>query len=188
MGMGRFDEAVAEMEQARKLDPISPAIGVYVVWPLHFARRYDEAIQRLRPMTEMNPDYVHAHALPALCYEQKGELHEAIAEMERAWALDKEPESLAQLGHMYAIAGRRVEALKVIGQLKELSRKRYVSVYEFAVLYAGLGDRDEAFRWLEKVGDDRSEFFSVVDVDPRLDALHSDPRFSALRRAVGLEP
>jgi eukaryotic-like serine/threonine-protein kinase len=188
MGLGRFDEAVAEMEQARKLDPVSPAIGVYAVWPLYFARRYDEAIQRLRPMTEMNPDYVHAHALLALCYEQKGELPEAIADMEKAWALDKEPESLAQLGHIYAIAGRRADALKALRQLKELSRRRYVSVYEFGVLYAGLGERNEAFRWLERVGEDRSEFFAVVNVDPRLEVLHSDPRFRALRRAVGLEP
>jgi serine/threonine protein kinase/tetratricopeptide (TPR) repeat protein len=187
-GMGRFDEALAEMKRSRALDPVSPAIGVYVVWPLYFARRYDEAIGQLRPIVEMNPDYVHAHALLALCYEQKGQLSDAIAEMEKAWALDKEPESLAQLGHMYAMAGSRKDAMNVIALLKELARKRYVSVYEFAVLYAGLGQRDEAFRWLEKVGEDRSEFFALVNVDPRLDVLHSDPRFGVLKRAVGLEP
>jgi tetratricopeptide (TPR) repeat protein len=176
------------MDRTLKLDPVSPAIGVYAVWPLYFARRWDEAIQRLRPMTELNPDYIHAHSLLALCYEQKGELGAAIAEMETAWKLDKEPESLAQLGHMYAIAGRNADALRVLTQLKELSRRSYVSAYEFGVLYAGLGDRNEAFRWLERVAEDRSEFFAMVNVDPRLDVLHSDPRFGALRRAVGLEP
>lgn len=68
----------------------------------------------------------------------------------------------------------------------ELSRRRYVSAYDIAVLYAGLGERNEAFRWLQKVDEDRSEFFASVNVDPRLDALHSDPRFAVVLRSVGL--
>ena len=61
-----------------------------------------------------------------------------------------------------------------------------MSPYNFAVLYAGLGERDEAFRWLQKVDEDRSEWFAAVNVDPRLDALHSDPRFAGILRSVGL--
>src|SRR5207302_11021594 len=100
--------------------------------------------------------------------------------------LDSEPEGLAQLGHVYAVAGRTPDARRVLKQLMELTRKRYVSAYDMAVLYAGLGERDEAFRWLEKVEQDRSEMFAAVNVDPRLDALHSDRRWQAVLRSVGL--
>ena len=70
--------------------------------------------------------------------------------------------------------------------MKELSGKRYVSAYNIGVLYAGLGERDEAFRWLQKVEDDRSEWFALINVDPRLDGLHGDPRFTRILRQVGL--
>ena len=90
------------------------------------------------------------------------------------------------MGHVYATAGRTADARRVLGQLKELSGKRYVSAYNMGVLYAGLGERDEAFRWLEKVEEDRSEWFALINVDPRLDGLHGDARFAGILRKVGL--
>jgi len=186
VGMGRFDEALAEVEKAQKLDPASVGLNAYVGLPLFYARRYDKAIQWLQPIVEAYPNYHHPHAFLALAYEQKGEWRKAIAEMERAYELDKEPEALAQLGHMYAVAGRPADARKVLRHIRDLARRRYVSVYDIAVLYAGLGERDEAFRWLEKVEQDRSEMFAALNVDPRLDALHSDPRFAGVLRSVGL--
>lgn len=185
-GMGRFDEAVAEVERAQKLDPVSPAVNAYIGLPLFLAHRYDQAIQRLQPIAEIYPNYHHPHVFLGLAYEQKGEWTKAIAEMERAYELDKEPEALAQLGHAYAVSGRIKDARKVLSQLRELSRQRYVSAYNIALLYAGLGERDEAFRWLQKVDLDRSEWFAAVNVDPRLDALHSDPRFAGVLWSVGL--
>ena len=91
-----------------------------------------------------------------------------------------------KLGHVYAVAGREADARKVLQQLTQQSRNRYISAYNFAVLHAGLGERDEAFRWLQKVEQDRSEWFAAVNVDPRLDGLHADPRFAAVLRSVGL--
>jgi serine/threonine-protein kinase len=186
--VGRFDEAVTEVQRAQQLDPVSPAMNTYVGFPLYFAHRYDEAIQRMLPLIEMYPDYNPVHAVLALAYEQKGERSKAIAEMERAYALDKDSESegLAQLGHIYATSGRTADARRVLEQLKELSGKRYVSAYNMGVLYAGLGDRDEAFRWLGKVEEDRSEWFALINVDPRLDGLHGDARFREILRHVGL--
>uniref|UniRef100_Q01NG0 Serine/threonine protein kinase n=1 Tax=Solibacter usitatus (strain Ellin6076) TaxID=234267 RepID=Q01NG0_SOLUE len=185
-GLGRFDEAAAEVEEAQKLDPVSPAINAYAGPPLYLAHRYDQAIQRMQPVAETFPDYVHPHAWLALSYEQKGEWDKAIAEMEKAYALDQEPQSLAQLGHIYAGAGRTKAARKVLRQLRGLAGQRYVSAYDIALLYAGLGDKEEAFRWLLKVEQDRSEWFAVVNVDPRLEGFHSDPRFASVLRSVGL--
>ena len=184
--LGRFDEAIAELEMAHRLDPGSVAMNAYVGLPLFFARRYDQIIQRLQPIADMNPGYHHPHAFLGLAYEQKGEWAKATAQLEQAYKMDSEPEALAQLGHAYAVAGRTADARKVLRQLTQQSRRRYISPYNFAVLYAGLGERDEAFRWLQKVEQDRSEWFAAVNVDPRLDALHSDPRFAGILRSVGL--
>jgi len=179
---------VAESERAREFDPGSPEMSAYVGLPLYLARRYDHVIERMIPIAEMNPAYHHPHAFMGLAYEQKGDFAKAIAELGKAYELDRQPEALAQLGHVYAVSGRTVEARRVLRQLNELSRKRYISAYNFAVLYAGLGERDEAFRWLQKVEEDRSEFFAALNVDPRLDALHSDPRWAGILRSVGLSP
>jgi serine/threonine protein kinase/TolB-like protein/Flp pilus assembly protein TadD len=185
-GMGKLDDAVAEAEQAEKLDPISAGLNGYVGYALYMACKYDQAIQRLQSVVDAHPDYHQPHAFLALAYEQKGDWPKAIAEMEKAYELDKEPEALAQLGHIYAVAGRKADALNVLGQLTELSRRRYVSAYDIAVLHAGLGEPDQAFQWLQKVDEDRSEWFAAVNVDPRLYALHSDPRFADILRKVGL--
>ncbi len=186
--LGRFDEAVKESQQAQKLDPVSPFVGSYIAVPLYFARRYDQLIQQMQPLVEMDPKQQQAHAFLALAYEQKGEWAKAIDQMEQAYALDKDQDGLAQLGHMYAISGRKGDAKRVLEQLKELSRKRYVSAYNIGLLYAGLGERDEAFRWLSQVEQDRSEWFAAINVDPRLDAFHSDPRFAIMLHSVGLRP
>jgi tetratricopeptide (TPR) repeat protein len=184
--MRRFDEGISEVKRAQKLDPVSPFVNVYVTVPLYFAHRYDQVIQRLQPMADMDPNYNQTHVWLALAYEQKGEVGKAITEMERANELDKNQEGLAQLGHIYAVAGRTEDARRVLRELQELSRKHYVSAYNFAVLYAGLGEQDQAFRWLQKVEEDRSEWFAAVNVDPRLELLHPDPRFAGILRSVGL--
>jgi len=186
MTMSRFQEALAEVEQAQKLDPVSAGMNAYIDFDLFMAHRYDDAIQRLQPIADSDPNYHQTHAFLALAYEQKGELSKAIVEMEKAYELDKEPEALAQLGHIYAMAGRTVDARKVLAQLMKLSRQRYVSTYNIALVHAGLGEREEAFRWLQTVEKDRSEWFAEINVDPRFDALHSDPRFAGLLSIVGL--
>ena len=104
----------------------------------------------MQPIVEMDPKQQQAHAFLALAYEQKGEWVKAIDQMEQAYALDKDQDGLAQLGHIYAVSGRKADAKRILGQLKELSRKRYVSAYNIGLLYAGLGERDEAFRWLNQ--------------------------------------
>ncbi|MEO8127022.1 MAG: protein kinase [Bryobacteraceae bacterium] len=186
--MGSFDAAVAQMDMAQKLDPVSPFVSAYVGIPLFYAHRYDQIIQRMRPLLDLNPRNQQAHAILAMALEQKGELAQAITEMETAYNLDQDQDGFSQLGHIYAMSGRKADARKVLQQLLEQSSSRYVSAYNIGVLYEGLGERDEAFRWLQKVDHDRSEWFAAVNVDPRLDALHSDPRFAAILRSVDLMP
>ena len=184
--VGSVDRAVTEVEQAKALDPLSPFMRGYVALPFYFAHRYDEAIRRLQPVVDLYPNYHQPHSFLALAYEQKGLWAQAAKEMERAYELDQDQDGLAQLGHIYAFSGRTEEARKVLRRLQEMSQRRYVSAYNLAVLYAGLGQKDDAFNWLGKVEDDRSEWFAAVNVDPRLESLHSDSRFANVLRSVGL--
>jgi tetratricopeptide (TPR) repeat protein len=116
----------------------------------------------------------------------KGSIQEGIAEYQKARALDDDPWVLALLGHAYAISGKRDEALKTLDQLKETSRQRYVREYSFAVVYAELGEKDQALQWLEKGYQDRADDLTLLKVDPLLDKLRSDPRLADLVKRVGL--
>ena len=112
---------------------------------------------------------------------------EAIAEFQSALELDKNTEIWSALGHAYAVSGNRAEAQKVLDHLKGLSAHSYVSPYSSAVIYAGLGEKDQAFAWLERAYQERSYFMAVyLTTDARLDSLHADSRFVELRRRVGL--
>jgi len=121
-------------------------------------------------------------------YEQKGRLPEAIAEFQRAVELEKDNgETWSGLGHAYALSGNRAEAQRVLDQLKELSARSYIAPYNFAVIYAGLGEKDRAFTLLKRAYAERSYYLAVyLTTDARLDSLRADPRFAELRRRVGL--
>ena len=128
--------------------------------------------------------YAYWHLGMAL--ELKGSHQAAIAEYQKARSLNDDPLVLATFGHAYAISGQRAEALKTLELLKETAKQRYVGEYGFAVLYAGLAERDQAFEWLEKGYQNRASHLNWIRVDPLLDNLRSDPRFADLVRRVGL--
>jgi tetratricopeptide (TPR) repeat protein len=96
------------------------------------------------------------------------------------------PKLLASLGHAYALASEREKALKTLDELREISKQRYISPYLFAVVYLGLGDKEQTFAWLEKAFQDRSFLLIWLKVEPQFDALRQDPRFQDLLRRVGL--
>jgi len=137
---------------------------------------------------ELDPTYWYAHDFLGRAYEQKGRLPEAIAEFQRAVELEKDnAENWANLGHAYALSGKRAEAQRIIDHLKEVSAHSYVAPYNFAVIYAGLGDKDQAFDWLDRAYTDRSGFLAFYfNTDARMDNLRYDPRFGELMRRVGL--
>jgi Flp pilus assembly protein TadD len=121
-------------------------------------------------------------------YEQKGRLPEAIAEFQRAVELEKDnSETWSSLGHGYALSGNRTEAHKIVDHLKDLSAHTWIAPYNVAVIYAGLGEKDQAFVWLDRAYRDRSYYLAeYLPTDARLDNLRSDPRFADLRKRVGL--
>jgi eukaryotic-like serine/threonine-protein kinase len=184
---GRFDEAIAEMKRAQELDPLSLIVNADLGDTYFYARQYDKAIEQLRKTIEMDQSFYYAHYELGMAYEMKGSFQEAIAEYQRARQLNNDPRVLALLGHAYAASGRRDEALKILGQLKETASQQYVPAYNFVIVYAGLGERDQAFQWLEQSYQDHASRMTILQVDPFLDPLRSDPRFANLVSRVNLQ-
>ncbi len=138
----------------------------------------------------MEPNFYFARAFLGKAHAQKGMYGEAVVELQKARDLSGgDPLILAWLGHVYAVAGKKVEALKVLNELEGLSKRRYVSPSGVALVYAGLGEKDQAFVWLQKAYKKRDAFIvKHVKVDPMFDNLRPDPRFTDLMRRSGLEP
>ncbi len=186
---GRADQDVASVRRAQQLDPLSMVIGGGVGFELYWARRYDEAIVQIRKALEMDPNFGRAHWYLGLPLEQKGLYQEAIAEFQQALRLmGGDPSVIGGLGHAYAVSGNRAEANRRLQELKDLSKQRYVAPFETALVYTGLGDKERAFEWLEKAYEDRSWGMVRLKVDPRLDPLRSDRRFTGLLRRMNLAP
>jgi serine/threonine protein kinase/tetratricopeptide (TPR) repeat protein len=186
---GRAEQAVASHRRAQQLDPLSLIINTGAGWELYFARRHQEAIEQIRKTLEMDPTFARGHWFLGLAYEQEAMYREAIAEFQKAFDLSEgSPSMLGTLGHAYALSGNREKARQALAHLQELSKRRYVPPFDPAVIYAGLGDKERAFEWLEKAFEDRSWGMVRLKVDPRFDRLHADPRFASLLRRMGLEP
>jgi tetratricopeptide (TPR) repeat protein len=187
--LGRTEESIAHIQRAHELDPLSLIINTELGYPYLCARRWDEALGYYRRALEMDPNFHLAVFFMARCHVQKGEFDEAVAASRRAVALSGGSTlTVGGLGYAYAAAGRRDEARKALSELTELSRRRYVSPYVIATVHAGLGERDRAFAWLEKAFEERDFSLVMLRIDPRLDALRPDPRFTNLMRRVGLSP
>jgi serine/threonine protein kinase/tetratricopeptide (TPR) repeat protein len=184
---GRFDESVRELKLTQELDPLSPFIVAYSILPLYFARQHEQAIQQLRSASNLDPKYHMFHAYLGLNYEETGEYSKAIAEFEETIKLEDNTEGKAQLAHAYAVGGRPEDARRLLQNLLELSKNnRYVSAFDIAMIHLGLGEKDRAFEWLHKAAEDHSEWFTYLNVDPRLDSIRKDPRFANLQRKLHL--
>ena len=188
--LGWVDDAIVEIRRAQELDPLSIIIRTHLGLMLYWGRRYNEAIEQLRQTLEMEPYFAAAHYFLALACEQKGMYEETIAHLQKALAISPgSPDKVGALGHAHAQFKRRAEARKALKELHDLGERRFVSAFDFAVIYTGLGDADQAFKWLQKAYEERS-FSMLVSLkgEPRFDPLRSDPRFQDLVRRVGLPP
>jgi serine/threonine protein kinase/tetratricopeptide (TPR) repeat protein len=187
MSVGRFDEAITQAKRAQEMDPLSLPINMTYGWVLLTARRNEQSIEQLRKTLEMDPNFVLTHHRLGMAYEQEGKYDEAIAEFRQVIDLTGgKPLGTAALARAYALAGKRAEAQKILTGLLELSKQRYVSPTTIATIYLGLGDREQAFVWLEKGFKEHDAILVRLKVDSRLDSLRADPRFKDLVRRVGL--
>jgi tetratricopeptide (TPR) repeat protein len=187
MTMGRIQESLAESRRALELDPLDPVMNGHLPWHYYYAHQYDQAIEQCRKMLETGASPFGAPFELGRAYEQKTMSKEAVAQLSKAVALQGNMTfALAALGHAYAVSGQRSQALEMLNQLKQMSKERYVSPSDIAMIYAGLGEKDQALTWLERGFSERSWYMVLLKVDPRLAPLHSDPRFQDLVRRVGL--
>ncbi len=185
--VGRFDEALAEVERALELDSLSLISNLNLALPLYFARQYGRAIEQLQKTLELDPNYALGHWSLGRAYRQEGKFDEAIAELHKAVSLSgKSPLMLAALGRAFAVSGETEKARKILAELKKVSRQRYVSPYDIATVYVGLGEKDQAFESLNEAFEERSGRLLFLKVDPYWDGVRSDPRFLSVLDRVGL--
>jgi len=182
----RFDDSLVELRRAEELDPLSPIIGTNLGDALVFARKYDEAIAQYKRTLVRNPNFAYAHRALGSAYGSKGMYPEAIAETQTAIELDHGTAGKGLLGLWLAKSGKRDEAVKLLGELKQESTRNYVQSYTFALIYIGLGDKEEALNWLEKQMSGRSETANSYAVVPELADLRSEPRFKEMLKRMNL--
>ncbi len=183
--LGRNSDAISEMKKAQNLDPLSLIINADFAELLLIAHMTDASIQQSRKTIEMDANFPLAHNQLGLAYLQSGRLDEAISELRKAVELSGgSPTCTANLARAFALSRRRAEAVQILGDLKKRSRASSSNASEIAVVYAALGDNDEAMTWLEKGYEAR--FNPGVLLRPGFDALRGDARFQNLERRVGL--
>ena len=189
---GRFEEAIAVEKRAVQLDPLGYTTNLQLGWVLYNAQRYDESIAQLQKTIELNPKKMGTYMELGWNYAAKGQYHEAIANCEKA--LDLVPESTSALplsscgSLVFAKAGQRERVLSIIDRLKIMSERSYSDAYNIAILYAGLGDKDQAFKWFERAFQEKSGQITQLKAETLPDSMRSDPRFKDLLRRMNIPP
>ncbi len=186
--LGRHEEAIVEAQRSRELDPLSPIINAVVGLDLDIARRHDEAIRAIERTLEIEPGFWVALTFSANAHAALSMFDEAVDFAERgvnnsgraAWAL-------GILGRIYGQAGRRDDALRVLAELDRRSQTEYISPFDQAMVYVGLGQKDKAFELLSRTVDERDFAITLLNQWWIFDPLRSDPRFAELVRRIGLE-
>ncbi|HSP13559.1 MAG TPA: winged helix-turn-helix domain-containing protein [Thermoanaerobaculia bacterium] len=185
--MGRHQEAISEITRAQRLAPVSLTTNVQAARILYFAGQYEASMEQCRKTIEMDPGFGGAYIFVGRIDTQKGLYREALEALDHARILlHNSPEILSLIGYTYAVSGRTAEARQMLEELHRSSRQRYISPYHIAMIHAGLGERDEAFQWLEKAYDDREGRLTILRFAPEFAPLRSDPRFTKLLQRMNL--
>ncbi|MGH9838290.1 MAG: TPR end-of-group domain-containing protein [Blastocatellia bacterium] len=185
-GIGAHSRAVAELERAQEIDPLSLIINTTLGISFLSERQYDQAIGYFQNVIDIDPHFALAHHCLGLTYAHQARLEEAVAELRQAIRLSgSSPLTSGALGYIHAICGNKAEARRVLDELRKQSKHRYVSPYHLARIYAGLGEKDSAFAWLEQACQARSHYLVWIKTDLLLDHLRPDPRFRELIQRVG---
>jgi len=184
--LGRHDEAIKEIMQARDLDPLSPRINANVGYILYLGRKCDQAIEELKKSVELFPEHAINYAHIGQAYALAGRYKEAISAFNHCLELEGAM-YICWPAYCYALSGHRDEAQKRLKTIIENSKKGLVSFTTIARVYVGLGDKEQAFIWLDKAFLENDATLINLKVDPTFDPLRSDPRFTALLRKIGFE-
>ena len=184
----RFDEAIAEAKRTEELEPLSFVASSHLGWIYYLSGDNDKAIEQCRKILELDPNSFPARRYLGLAYEAKGMYAEAIAEFQTGVKLSGSPLMLALLGHAYAASGKVTEAKQVLTELQQLPDQRYVSPYTVAAIYAGLGDQEQAFKWLETAVEERDIWLMNLKVDPVFAKLRNNRKFADLLARIRLRP
>ncbi|HUJ31372.1 MAG TPA: tetratricopeptide repeat protein [Candidatus Acidoferrum sp.] len=189
MARGRNDSALEEIERARSVDPLSLVIPASRIQAFYFNREFDRAIEESRRTLEVEPDFLLVHYNLGQSLLQKGRTNDAIAELQKIQKISGDlPFCVMAVGHAYAVAGQRGNAMKALASLHAAaSNGHYVPAIYFTAIYAGLGDRDQAMKWLDEAYQERTEYLIYLKVEPMADPLRSDPRFKDLVHRMGLD-
>ena len=184
----RFDEAIAEAKRTEELEPLSFVASSHLGWIYYLSGHNDKAIEQCRKILELDPSSFPARRYLGLAYEAKGMYPEAIAEFQTGVKLSGSPLMLALLGHAYAVAGKKAEAQQVLNDLQQLQEQRYVSPYTVAAIYTGLGNQEQAFKWLDRAVEERDIWLMNLKVDPVFAKLRSERKFTDILARIRLRP
>lgn len=186
--LGRLTQALEEITLAQALDPISLIIARDIAIVYYYERDFEAALDQCDHTIELNPHFAPAYWTLGLIQEQMGDFDESLAAFQRAIQLTpNSPRMRAGLARSLAMCGNHKEAQQILREMQTLSEKRYVSPFEVASVYFALGQKDVGFEWLKKAFQDRCFELISINVDPRLDSIKSDPRFTPLHRQMGLQ-
>ncbi len=186
--LGRNTEAIQHVRRAQELDPLSLVITANAGWCYLLARQYDLAIAQSRQVLDLDPSFDSAYSYMGFAYVEKGMATEALQAFRKAQELSGGTAYYAELAAAYAVFGKKKEALRLLAEFQARAGREPVSAYDVAMIYAGLGDQEQALTWLEKSYANREARLVNVNAHPRFDALHSHPRFAELLRRIGLAP
>jgi len=187
--MGCFDEATQEILLARELDPLSAWINNNVGWIYYYQRQYEKALIAYQKNLEMYPSFSMSYREQAEVYMCNGMPVAAIESAHKAVTIsDDDIFNIANLGIIYAFAGEREKANVIIQQLLERSETKSIPLYDLSMIFGALGDKDQAFKYLEEAYEKKSNWVFTIKVDPLADILRSDPRYAPFIRKMGLEP
>lgn len=178
--MKRFDEALAQIEEAQKLDPNSLILSTIRGMPFYYKKQFERAITQFRSILEIEPDFTHARYYLGSSLAHVGQVADAIAEFEKISESEPMQQSFALLGYCYAVAGREREALTMLAKLDEIENQRYVSPYIRAFIHTGLGETEQALTLLEKAFEEKAAWLVWLNVDPFFARLHNQKRFKTI--------
>jgi len=185
--LGRHEQALEVARFALDQDPASPAVSHSLAVQLYLARQFDQAIEQANQTLELDANFAIAYAPMAEAYLSKGMYREALPALEKYVALSRRSAaSLGLLGYSHARSGERSEALRIIEQLRETSKHSFIPAFFFALVYAGLEEKDRAFAWLETAHQERFNRLAYLKLEALWDPLRSDSRFADLLRRIGI--